>query len=220
MRGTCMRSRTTTSASSNTLSVAALSPASQCQMRLSVWPSLSVRRTGRVILERLEGVDDGLHGLVVDLDRGDPVGGRVARRGDDGRDLLRLVHDGVRRQHHLRVRHERRHPVQVVRLEILPGEDGEHAGDFQRLARVDAVDLPVRDRAADDVEPQHVREDDVVDVVALALQEARILLALHGVAHAADVGGSLRCHQLSSPASAVLAASLSAAYWTAFTMFT
>ncbi len=46
MRGTCIFSRTTTSASSKILSVASLSPASQCQMWLSVLPSLSVRSTG------------------------------------------------------------------------------------------------------------------------------------------------------------------------------
>ena len=62
MRGTCMLSRTTTSASSNTLSVAALSPASQCQMRLSVWPSLSVWRTGASSSSALKGSMTGFMG--------------------------------------------------------------------------------------------------------------------------------------------------------------
>ena len=62
MRGTCIFSRTTTSASSKILSVAALSPASQCQMRLSVLPSLSVRSTGASSSSALNGSITGVIG--------------------------------------------------------------------------------------------------------------------------------------------------------------
>ena len=67
-------------------------------------------------------------------------------------------------------------------------------GMASALRGVDLHDLRVGVRAAHDVQVQHARELDVVDVVALAADEARILLALHRVAHAADFGdvGRLR----------------------------
>ena len=86
------------------------------------------RRAG---LQRLERVDDDRQRLVLDLDRRDAVGRRVAVGRDDGRDLLRLVHDLVGRQHHLRVRHQRRHPVQLVLGERLAGDHGQDAGHLQ-----------------------------------------------------------------------------------------
>ena len=62
MRGTCIFSRTTTSASSKILSVASLSPASQCQMRLSSCPSLSTRNTGASSSSALKGSITGFIG--------------------------------------------------------------------------------------------------------------------------------------------------------------
>src|SRR5262249_23287706 len=105
-------------------------------------------------------------------------------------DFLRVVDDLLDRQDHLRVRHQRRHPVQVARLlQILADDHGEDAGHGQRLAGVDLQDLGVRVRAAHDVHVDHVGELHVVDVAALALDEAGVLLALHAVAHAADLVG-------------------------------
>ena len=62
-------------------------------------------------------------------------------------------------------------------------------GDRQRRAGVDLQDLRVRVRAAHDVHVHHVGQLHVVDVAALALDEARVFLALHAVAHAADLVG-------------------------------
>ena len=179
---------TTTSDAASAFSVACRSPASQWKMRLSFLPGLSVRRTGRARLQRLEGVHDDGQRVVLDLHRLDAVGRGVAVGRDDGRDLLRLVHDLLGRQHHLRVRHQRRHPVQVVLLERLAGDDGEHARDLQRLRWVDLHDLRVREGAPHDVHVEHPRQLDVVHVVALAAEEARVFLALDRVAHAADFG--------------------------------
>ena len=145
----------------------------------------------RVGLERLERVDDDRQRLVVDLDRRDAVGRGVARRRDDGRHLLRLVHDGVHGEHHLHVAGEGRHPVELVALEVLAGHDRGDARDLERLRRVDRLDPRVGVRRADDVEPQLARQVDVLDVLALALDEARVLLALDRVAHAPDLGGRL-----------------------------
>ena len=69
-------------------------------------------------------------------------------------------------QHHLVVAGEGRHPVELVALEVLAGDDGQHAGDLQRLGGVDLQDLGVGVRAADDVEPQLAGQVDVVDVLA------------------------------------------------------
>src|SRR5947207_15541916 len=53
------------------------------------------------------------------------------------------------RQHHLRVGHERRHPVQVAGLfQILAGDHRQHAGDLQRRAGIDLENFRVGVRAA------------------------------------------------------------------------
>ena len=148
---------------------------------------------GRIGQERLVRVDDDLERLVVDEDRGGAIGRDVAAGRDDRGDLLGLVHDRVGRQDHLLVAGEGRHPVQPGLLEVGAGDHREDAGDRQRLRRVDALDPGVGVRAPDDVEPEHARQDEVVDVLALAPDEARILLALDGVAHAPDFGRGLQC---------------------------
>ena len=113
-------------------------------------------------------------------------------------------------------------------LQVGAGDDGGDTGDLERLAGVDALDRRVGVRAPDDVQPEHARQDEVVDVLALAADEPWVFLALDGVAHAPDfgrgVGGDLghvvylaaagsagaSCAALSSPA----------ACWIALTMFT
>ena len=79
----------------------------------------------RVGLERLERIGHDRQRLVVHEHRGHAVGGDVLGRRDDRRDLLGLVHDGVDREHHLHVAGQRRHPVELVALEILAGDDRE-----------------------------------------------------------------------------------------------
>ena len=153
-----------------------------------VRPAIGPEHEG-IGLERLERVDDDRQRLVVDEDGGDAVGGGVARGGDDRGDLLGLVHHGVDRQHHLHVAGQRRHPGQLVAVQVLAGHDRGDARDLERLGRVDRLDLGVGVRAADDVEPELARQVDVVDVLALAADEARVFLALDRVAHAADLGG-------------------------------
>ena len=140
-----------------------------------------------LILERLERVDHHRQRLVIDDDMLDRVGGDVALGGDDDADLLRVVDHLLDRQHHLRVGHQRGHPVQVAGLfQILAGDHRQHAGDLQRLAGVDLEDFCVGVRAAHDIHIQHARQLHIVDIVALALDKARVFLALHAVAHAAD----------------------------------
>ena len=145
----------------------------------------------RVRQERLDGIDDDRQRLIVDLDRVDTVGGDVALRGYDRRDLLRLIEDGVGRKDHLLVRHERRHPVQVERDEVLAGDDGDDTGDLQSLRGVDVLDARVRERAPRDVHVQHAGQLHIVDVLTLSADEARVFLALDAVADAADFDSHL-----------------------------
>ena len=115
-----------TSAAARAASALPCRPDSQCQMWLFCLSGGAIRAEDeRVLLEGLVRVDDDRQRLVVDEDGGDAVGGGVAGRRDDGRDFLALVHDRVGRQHHLHVAGERRHPVELVALEVLAGDDRE-----------------------------------------------------------------------------------------------
>ena len=152
-----------------------------------VRPSIGAQHEG-TRLQGLHGVDDDGQRLVVDLDRGDAVGRRIARGGDDGGHFLRLVHDRVDRQHHLHIAGQRGHPGEFVALQVLAGDHRRHARDLERLGRVDGLDLGVRVRRADDVQPELAGQVEVLDVLALALDEAGVLLALDGVAHAPHFG--------------------------------
>ena len=185
----------------------------------------------RIGLERLDRIDDDRQRLVVDHHGLDAVRGGIAVRGNDRRDLLRLVHHRVGWQHHLHVAGEGRHPVQLVALEVLARDHGEDTRDLEGLRCVDRLDRGVGVRAADDVEPEHARQDDVLDVLALAADEPRVFLALDRMAHAPDFRGGLRLqlggHQATpSVVSAATtgadsaADSVPAACWMALTMFT
>jgi hypothetical protein len=150
-----------TSASANTRSVAASSPASQL-----------------VGIERLAGVDYRRERLVLDVDQRKGIPRGVLVGGDHERHLLALEADLVAGQHRLRVVGDRRHPSQPERLEILGRDHGGHARQCQRPGGVDRVDLGVGERAAKDRPVQHSRQADVVQVGALAADEAGVLLAL------------------------------------------
>ena len=59
--------------------------------------------------------------------------------------------------------------------DIRRGDDGMHAGARQRGALVDRADAAVRDRAAQDHGVQHVREGEIIDVLAAPAQKPEIL---------------------------------------------
>ena len=117
-------------------------------------------------LERLERIDHRLERLVLHLHGGDPVGRPVTRLGHHHGDFLRLIDDVVRRQHHLRVAHQRGHPRQSGCLQLLASDNRRHAGHLQRFRGIDAGDVRVCIRAAHDVHVQHARQLDIVDVLA------------------------------------------------------
>src|SRR5204862_3177215 len=68
----------------------------------------------RARLDRPVRVDDRRQRIVLDVDGGDAIGGRITTGRDYRRDLLGLIYDAIGRQHHLSVAHQRRHHVQVV----------------------------------------------------------------------------------------------------------
>ena len=186
--------------------------------------ALAVRALGLVLdvlaehrgalVHRLERVGDRRQLLVLDLDRGDAVGGRVAVGRDHEGDLLALEQDLLVGEHRLDVARQGRHPGQVVGRELLGGDHRHDALDRGGRGDVDVLDLGVGVRRAHEVAEQHARQLDVVDVASLALDEARVLDALAGGADALQafpaLGGGGGCFaHLDSPAAA----------WMALTMF-
>ena len=132
----------------------------------------------RVVVERLARVDDGVERLVVDVDQLQRVARDVLVGRDHARDLLALEADLVAREHGLRVVGDRRHPGQAERLEVLGRDHGGDAGQRERGGGVDRVDPRVGEGRTQDRRVHHPGQADVVEVVALAADEARVLLAL------------------------------------------
>mmetsp|Transcript_1089 Transcript_1089/g.2920 ORF Transcript_1089/g.2920 Transcript_1089/m.2920 type:complete len:772 (+) Transcript_1089:648-2963(+) len=177
------------------------------------------RRAG---IEGLVWIDHDRQFLVLDLHRLDGIRGDVAVVGDHDRHFLHLEVHLLVGQHRGHVTGQRGHPVQLERLEVVGSQHRVHAGDGERGRLVDALDAAVRDRRTHDVHVQHAGHLDVVDIVALALNEAGVLLAQTALAHALQGGAALeqlRVSRCVHAASFWVSRSLTAAYSTALTMF-
>jgi hypothetical protein len=143
-----------------------------------VGPALDlVAHQRRVRVERPAGLDHRRQHLVVDVDQLERVARGVPVVGDDKGDLLALEAHLVGGEHRLHVRGQRRRPGEVERLEVLAGDDRVHLRVRERLGGVDRHQAGVRHRRAQDRAVQHAGQHDVVEVVALAADEARVLLA-------------------------------------------
>jgi hypothetical protein len=141
-----------------------------------------------------EQADRGQH-VVVDVDQ---TGGRLGRglgrrdhHGDRIADVadLALGERGVRRLDHGRAvlvldQPAARQPAEPVGGDVVAGEHSDHAGGGLGGGGVDLLDLGVRVHRAHEHGVGLVRQDNVVDVVALAEQEPTIFLALDGCADA------------------------------------
>ncbi len=158
--------------------------------------ALEVRADDRGVgVERLLRIRDHRQRLVVHVDALERVLGLVLRLGDDADDLLALEADLVRRQDRLRVASQRRHPREAV----LGQQVARHARDDARhrhgARAVDRVDLGVGERRPVDRHVQHAGQLHVIDVVALAADEAVVLDALRGLPDGAvDSADSRRAH--------------------------
>ena len=213
---------TTVSASANARSVASSSPASQVGLaRLSRCPVLSSRISGASGSSALRALTTSGQRLVLDVDQLERVVRRVLVGRDHERDLLALEPDLVSGEHGLRVVGDRRHPREPERLEVLGGDDRGDVGVRERPRGVDRDDPRVRVRAAEHGAVDHPRQADVVEVGALAADEARVLLPLQPAEADRALGRGARevldGRHAQTPCFAV--ASCSAAHWTAATMF-
>ena len=146
------------------------------------------RRVGRHGLER---IDVDRQRLVFHLHKISSVGRDVAVLGDDEGDLLVLEQHLAVGEHHLHVAGERRHPRQVHGLERFGGQHRDHARHRRGLRGVDVLDAGMGVRRAREVAVEHVGQLEVVDVVALALDETDVLDALALAAHALQLFGAL-----------------------------
>ena len=155
---------------------------------------------------RLEGIDDHRQRLVFDLDEIGGVGRRIAALGDHESNFLILEQHLLLGQHRLDVAGERRHVMQVERLEVGRGQHREYARDRLGLGGVDRLDAGVAVRRTVEVSVKHSRQLQVVDVVALALDEADILDPLALAAHSLQAFRALlagRRHLVHSAASCI-----------------
>ena len=127
---------------------------------------------------------DGRQGLVVDLDQLGRVLGDVAVSGDHDRhgvaDEADLVH-GQRRHLGRPDAGDGRCHAQHRRVlgEVGAGQHGHHAGQCSRRRGVDRADAGVGVRAPDEADGERVLDRQVVEIAALAQEEAAILLARH-----------------------------------------
>ena len=174
-------------------------------------PLLVVADQGGVVLERLLRRREGRQRLVLDVDQLQRVFRHVRGLGDDRRHLLALEAHLVGGEHRLGVARERGHPREVVLRHQLARDDGDDARQRLRPGSVDRDDAGVCEGAAQELQVEHPRKRDVVDVVALAADEALVLLALDRVAEPAN----LRRRHHDPPSFACVAA----AWCTALTMF-
>ena len=131
-----------------------------------------------VLVESLPRVHDRRQRLVLHVDQLERVARDVLVGRDHERDLLTLEADLVAREHRLGVVGDGGHPRQPERLQVLGSDDRGHTRMGERPAGVDRDDARVRVRTPQDGAVHHARQPDVVQVVPLAADEARVLLAL------------------------------------------
>jgi hypothetical protein len=181
----------------------------------------------RALGQRGLGVVQRRQLLVFDLDQLDRVGRHVAVVRDHEHDLLVLEQHLALGEHRLDIAREGRHVVQVQGLQVLGREHGPHARQRLGFRGIDRLDTRVAVLAAHEVAEQHARQLQVIDVVASALDEADVLLALAGAADAPQHrlalflghGGGIGHHSAASAAWLEVDLSRSAALRTALTMF-
>ncbi len=129
---------------------------------------------------RIEGpasVDHRGQWLIFDVDQLQRVTRRVPVVGDDEGHLLPMEAHLVGGEHGHHVVGQRRYPGKLQRLEQRPSDHCPNLRMCLGRCGVDRDQPCVRVRAAQHRAVQHARQHEVVDVIALAAQEASVLLA-------------------------------------------
>ena len=138
-----------------------------------LWPIGPDERCVR--LERLEWIHHRLQRLVVYFHRRHAVCRRIPTGRQYAGNLLELVLHGIQWQHHLMFVHESRHVVNIVLFERFPGQHRQHAGNFERLLGVDAFDFRPSQGAANEVQIDHPRDLQIVNIISTSPDEACVL---------------------------------------------
>jgi hypothetical protein len=149
---------------------------------VGIGPGMCARR---ILLQGRAAVVDGRQRLVVHVDPIHRIFGNVTALGDDAGDRLAGVAHfvlGKRVRHprdaQRRMRHKQRQRLAAHRLgQFGKRQYGVHAGKRRRRRLLDAAHAGMRMRAAHEGRVQHAGQMDVVDELALAAQQRRILLA-------------------------------------------
>ena len=144
----------------------------------------------RIRRHRLERIDVDRKRLVLHLDQIGGIGRDIAVLRDHEGDFLVLEQHFAVGQHHLHVAGKRRHPGEVHGLERLGGNHRDDAGHRRGLRGIDLLDAGVSVRRAIEVAVKHAGQLQVVDVIALALDETDVLDALSFAAHAFEFDGA------------------------------
>jgi hypothetical protein len=175
----------------------------------------------RVVGLGLERIDDDGKLLVLDLDQFHRVGGDIAVLGDDEGHFLPLEEHLAVGEDHLLVAGESRHPMQIERTKVIGGQNSDDPGNRHRLFGVDRLDAGMCIGRADEIAEQHAGKLKIVDIVALALGEPRILDALALRTEALEGGGAFgfRGSHLVHCAASLAAFSSAAAARIALTIF-
>ena len=147
------------------------------------------RRAG---LGGVGGGDRGRQRLVVDLDQFGGVHRLVLGLGDDEGDIVADEAHAVLHQRRIArlvvgravaalVRAGHRQVAPAGLDPVLAGQHAEHARRGLGLGRVDRLDLGVGVRRAQHMPERHARQHDVVDILAAAAQQPRILEPRHAL---------------------------------------
>ena len=146
------------------------------------------RRVGR---HRLHRIDQNRQFLIVDVDQIGAVGGDIAVGRNDEGDFLVLVEDAILREYGLNVPGKRRHVMKAERLQVGGGQNRQHAGKRLGPRSVDRLDLGMAVGRTGKVAVDHPGQFEIVDIVALALNEPDVLDALALAAESFEFLGPL-----------------------------
>ena len=176
--------------------------------RVALVARRAVVNRGAPVFSASTGVDDRRQHFVVDVDQFGGVLGLVGRFGDDQRDAVADVADLALRQYRMRRLLHRlavgagdqpsaRQSVDAG--QVVAGEDRDDAGRGLRLGGVDAADLRMRVRRAQEIGVRVMLRVDVVGVLAGAGEKTIVFLAADRLADAVQIAGTHRSIS-SSPA--------------------